>query len=166
MSFSDGQVVIGARRTSGDLTRFGTCTTTCKVDVEFADVVFGLVLLEKVLLLALVVVSNIDDLTDAFGRKHPFDRFTSDQQTIFAADSSQQDHFATHRRDQFGRGQEQFPTSGSGCIGGHLATLAKLALVSGFTISCGGNSVHALFGLRRSLVRWTLGRIPVVGTVG
>ena len=79
MSFSDGQVVIGARRTSGDLTRFGTCATTCKVDVEFADVVFGLVLLEKVLFLTLVVVTDIDDLADTFRREHPFDRFTGDQ---------------------------------------------------------------------------------------
>ena len=164
---ANGQIVLGTRRSPRDFPGFAAGSTASKIDIELTGIGRVFVLLEQVLSLALVVVADIDNLPDALGREHPFDRFAGHEHTVFAADPSEQDDLATDGRDEFGGSQQEFAASGPGSIGtARRTTFTELALMPRFPIGSSRHSVHAFFRFRGGLVRWTLNRIAVVGRVG
>ena len=74
--------------------------------------------------MALVFVPDIDDLTDTLWGEHPLDRFSGNQQSVFATDTGQKDDFAADWGDKFGGGQQQLAAPGSGLIGRGVSTFA------------------------------------------
>ena len=64
---ANGQIVLGTRRSPGDFPRFAAGSTASKIDIKFTGVGGVFVLFEQVLSLALVVVTDIDNLPDALG---------------------------------------------------------------------------------------------------